>query len=177
MVLLTHGADTSLGHPLIRAAEKGHLGVVQQLLQHMAAAQGQKAVAVAASTALASAEAAGHVAIVNLLLEYGGDARDSSACEAAASKGHKEVVQLTMQHAAISRRPVRVHKGYRQLPRCPNQAAVQHRRAAIGPQKQRATPARETGMLERMGDVFKLATTIAGSAVLLKAIIAGKAGH
>jgi hypothetical protein len=78
-VLLAHGADTSLGHPLVKAAEQGHPIVVQLLLQHMAAAHGREAVSVAASAALTPVAAAGHQWVVDLLLKYGADVRDSSA--------------------------------------------------------------------------------------------------
>ena len=93
--LLAHGADTNRGAgiSLVRAAESGHLAVVEALLD---AGAGMR------NFAFAWAAAGNHTAVVALLLDRGVDVhdRDDMALHNAAFNGHLETTKLLLDRGA-----------------------------------------------------------------------------
>lgn len=77
-ILLSHGlqaqsTDTNRRSPLMEACEKGHMGVVQMLVQHTGG-QGLEQRDGDGRTVLSHAAVGGHVGIVSLLLRHGAQA-------------------------------------------------------------------------------------------------------
>lgn len=95
--------DETMDSPLIFAARRGHVAVVETLLRHGVRADimGQNAV-----TALMTSSMGGHTAVVKVLLQYGADPnmREPSilttALLIAADRGHADIVKMLLQRGA-----------------------------------------------------------------------------
>jgi ankyrin repeat protein len=94
-LLLSHGADVSIGHPVSGAAKNGYEKIVRLLLDHGAD-----------PNCLKSAIHGNHVEIVQILLDYGADINQKvgnsgrTPLQAAVESGAEEIVKLLINKGA-----------------------------------------------------------------------------